>query len=270
MTTIQTVDNDMRMDAPCARFSWSRVKSVIRFFYPLLRGQMIIYPCVTITLLIVAFIATNIKWTDFFWSAPLSVISFMFYFAPMVLTRRDSRMVVTMLPATALEKTLVLLGYFLVVVPVLTLGLYYIVGLCVESLLPINPVIGKILDMKSDMHTASALNLCSELVPPVSCLWALVAVKRNRTMKVLLSGIGSLLTMGLIGVVYGVFAAFSSGFIDGIKNAGNNLSPEQVEELVSPMISDIMPFITVMGVIGAVYVLFAIWMIYRTLKTRQN
>ena len=74
MTTMQTADNNICIDDRASRFSWKRVEYVIRFYYPLLRGQMIIYPCVALALYILASVAVYIKWTDLFWAAPATEI----------------------------------------------------------------------------------------------------------------------------------------------------------------------------------------------------
>lgn len=273
MTTMQTADNNICIDDRASRFSWKRVEYVIRFYYPLLRGQMIIYPCVALALYILASVAVYIKWTDLLWAAPATVISFMFYLAPVVLTRRDTRMVATMLPATALEKTVVLLGYFMVIVPLLTYGVYYLGGSLIKMVIPAASVIDKIRSVKQDLGTPQFIYQASELVPAVTCLWAVVKVKRNRTLKAVVSGVAAILGIGIIGMVYGAIVAFSSGFVSGIKDAvheGGYLEPEQEEELVAPMVSEMIPFLTAMGITSMCYVAFAVWMIYHTVKTRQN
>lgn len=65
----------------------------------------------------------------------------MFYFAPVVLTRRDARIVETMLPATTAEKSVFMLGYFMVVIPVLSFGVYYGVGAALQWIFSLDDVL---------------------------------------------------------------------------------------------------------------------------------
>lgn len=275
ITMQQTVDNNIcETNTVAVGFSWKRVEAIARFFYPMLRKQMVIYPIVSLVLYSLALGAAYLKWTDVLWTAPVSVIAFMFYLSPLVLTRRDSRMTVTMLPATALEKSLVLIGYFLVVIPLLTYGVYYIVGLLCEWLLPVEPVIGRLLSMRQDYGGFQIIYQVSEAVPVVTCLWVVMIVKRNPAFKAVGYTLLSMFGLGIIGMIYGLIMAFTSGFVDSVKDvveaSTENMSPEQVQEVAKPFVDEMMPLISVMGVLSVIYVLFVVYMIYRTIKTRQD
>ena len=257
-------------------FSWNRVKAVAEYYYPMLRAQMIIYPIVAFALYIVATAATHITWTDLFWAAPATVISFMVYLAPVVLTRRDSRMVDMLLPATALEKLIVLGGYFFIIVPLLTYGVYYLIGGLFDMLLPITTVIEKLRMVRHNMGVTAFIYHTTEAVPAVTAFWTLLVVKRSRTLKVVLASVLSMMAMGIVGMVWGMFVAFTSGFFDGLDEIASDpsikagsLTPEQMQEITEPLVADMLPFMTWIGIVSVIYVAFALWMSYRTLKTRQ-
>lgn len=259
-----------------SRFSWDRVKAVAAFYYPLLRPQIILYPIVALALFIVATAATAIQWTDLFWAAPATVISIMSYFAPAILARRDSRMVEMLLPATALEKTVVLGVYFFIAVPLMTYGVYYLIGGLIELLLPFVTVIGKLKAMRVEMGASTLIYQVSEMVPVVTCLWVVMAVKRSRMLKSVLYTILSVISMGVIGMVWGLIMAFKSGFIQKVKEIASNsainhdaMTPEQIQEIGATLAPDMSAFLLWCGILSIVYIIFAVYMTYRTIKTRQ-
>jgi len=273
---LQTADTISGNIAAEPRFSWARVKAVAEFYYPLLRPQIILYPLMALALYVVAAASTYVRWTDIFWAIPATVISFMFYLAPAVLTRHDARMVEMLLPATALEKILVLGVYFLIAVPLMTYGIYYVVGSLIELVCPFATVIGRLSAMRHDMGVPTIIYQATEVIPAATCLWVVMAVKRNRMLKASIYTILSVFALGFIGMVCGVIMALKNGFIDGVKQLANdpsvqsgNLTPEQMNELTSPFVTDMLPLMTCLGVISVIYLVFALWMTYRTIKKRQ-
>ena len=115
------------------RFSWSRVRMIASYYYPSLRLQIIFYPLLSVLFGIIIAIGqpSMISFvTDIQSNHPTSigmistlaiglsatVCSFMFYFAPIVFSRR-SRDIDVILPALWKEKALFVVLYLFVFIP---------------------------------------------------------------------------------------------------------------------------------------------------------
>lgn len=103
------------------KFSWLRVAMLARFYYPVLRKQIIAIPSMVflcVLLLSYSQIFESDKWVI----VSTMPVSFMFILSPLGLARRDCRSLSNQLPVTPLEKMAFLVLYFNVFMTILTSG----------------------------------------------------------------------------------------------------------------------------------------------------
>jgi len=273
-TTAITFSND---------FSWARVGRVASYYYPVLRLQMIIYPAVSLVCYLLGLWISQTSLTGVIGAMFSSLLSIMAIFAPAVLARRNCQVCDSMLPALVSEKLAVLLGYFLVVVPALTYGVYYGVGYCIESLAGIDNGPLMSMDMLLDASWSHLLPERSHLLLTVLpntleftalsglCLWMVLMLKRNRTLGSILATAGAWVGLSMITSVIIMITAFSIGF-----NAGRNAEPMAqadpdavAEQVMTQLAPSIEIAIVVTLVACLILTVVALWGIYRQVARKQ-
>lgn len=257
------------------RFSWDRVMRIGEFYFPALRMQMILYPVVALVLYGLTFLGHyTLGGTVGILSNGLSstVLGFMFYFAPVALTRRDTRIVETMLPATTVEKSVFLLGYFFVVIPVLLSGVYYGVGSALQWILGLNDVLFTSLSITDMPYTPLvwASNMISAIVPAITCLWAVLVVARSRALMAMVWSVVSLISLSMLSGLITLAMMFANGFIEAImKNPSIAESPDAMAAMGDPLMNTVTIVAIVTGALGLVYTAFAVWRVWRVQSCRQ-
>ncbi len=251
-------------------FSWERVKMVAAYYYPVIKPQMIWYPIVVALLYGLALLCQTVDWLAPVGVALTGPFSFMFYFAPIILARRDCRLVTTMLPATAAEKMAVLAVYFFVVVPVLIFGVEYALVGITELVIPeYNFIMAAYNAVGKDLSGLFMFSQLDELIPAVTCFWGIIYFKENRTLKSILVAGGSLIALGVLGAVYGIIYV-AKEVIDA-QAAGVAIKEEQISDnLAMHMANHMEPFLIGIGVVAVVYAAVMIWLSYRRVKSYQN
>lgn len=254
------------------RFSWDRVVRIGEFYFPALRMQVILYPVVALVLYGLTLLGHyTFGNTIGILSGGLSstALSFMFYFAPVVLTRRDARIVETMLPATTAEKSVFMLGYFMVVIPVLSFGVYYGVGAALQWIFSLDDVLLASVQMTGMAYTPLlwACNLMSAIVPAITCLWAVMVVARSRALMGMVWSVVSLISLSVLSGLITLTLMYVNGFFDGIMD---NPSITESPEAMTAMSMETVTMVAVtVGVIGLVYNVFAVWRVWRVQSCRQ-
>ena len=256
-------------------FSWERVMRIAEFYFPALRMQMILYPVVAIVLYSLTLLGHyTLGDTVGILSGGLcsTVLSCMFYFAPVALTRRDTRIVETMLPATCAEKSVFLLGYFFVVIPVLLYGVYYGVGSAVQWIFGLYNVLFSVNVSVIIQNTALvyASNVMSAIVPTITCLWAVLVTARSRALMGIVWSVVSLISLSMISGIGTLIMMFATGFFDAImKNPAVAESPEAMESMGGSMLGSMTSILLIVGALAMIYNIFAVWRVWRLQAYRQ-
>lgn len=270
-TAIQSVDND---------FSWQRVDMIARYYYPSIRRQLIIYPAISVAVGIATFFMYNSPLSTIFAGILSMVLSFMFYFGPIVFTRRSDRAIETMLPATTGEKATFLLLYSFIVIPLLVYLPQFLVQRILIWTMPSNDFFMTINDLTSKfIGKTFGLSVAQSLVPLATCLYVVMRVKSNRAILGMVWAVASLIVTGICSAIYGVYfalhseafrtAAFESGYNDATAGLPPKTAQELGGEIASSMVDYMMPFMITMGILSLIYVIVMAYLTARTIKKGQ-
>ena len=261
------------------RFSWRRVGMVGRFYYPRLKWQLIAYPIASIclTLLISTLIKLELPALA---TAPFSTaLSFIVYLGPLFFTAKAAREVETTLPATAGEKATFMILYSLVVIPLLTWIPQYTVQLLMfGQIIPTDEILKHTMPANANIDTASIMQFAIKSIPAnvliyfaviLTCLYAVVSVKRNRIVMSIVFCIVYQIAVSIVTVIYFIFKIINSGFIQKIAE-GKTTTPDAVADETIMLLTEITPgIIWLMGGFSLVSCIVLIYMINRGIKRYQ-
>ncbi len=255
-------------------FSWRRVGMVVKYYYPTLRKQMIWYPAVAAGLcLIVSLLQLFGDTVANSSMGLLGAMSFMFYFAPVVLCRYESRLTTTLLPVTAAEKMVVLMVYFFVVIPLLLFGVEYayagLLHFTVPEMAFLDRAFAQYDALEIEIERKGLFMLSSaflSILPTMLCLWGVTYYRQNRTLKALLTSCGVYLATSVAAGVGGMLLAFKRGFDDGV--AG--LAPAASEKaFVHEMTESMLAVFNVSGYVAMAASIVMAYLIYKEIKNFQ-
>lgn len=256
-------------------FSFRRMMELNHFFGPAFGKLMLFYFIASVVFGIVILLPVNeyLQLANF--TLIWATLPYMFSFAPLVMGKRgDSRIIERLLPVSATEKYVYLMGYFLIVIPIVV----YAVPECALLLYKQIPSIQTtaLMDMLSiHFGISSAVmitNLTGAVATTLLCLYVVQHAKSSRMVKGIVSVFISQFGIAMMGAFYGVAAAFKSGLADGMADAANgtctNYGPDKVQAIVNDMMT-FSPYIITMIAILAVYMLTMFWLNYRQM-TKDN
>ena len=253
-------------------FSWTRVGMVVKYYYPTLRLQVMWYPIVTAGLfLIVSLLQLAGGEVADASMGIMGALSFMFYWAPLALCRHESRLTTTLLPVTAVEKIVVLLGYFFVVIPILLFGVEYTLAGIVHYTVPEMSFLDRALAKYGELELEGKgmLMISSaflSVLPAILCLWGVAHFRQNRTLKAMLTSCGVYLATSFAAGISGVILAFKKGYEDGM--AG--MAPATAEEtFATTMVETMTDVFVVAGFVAMAASVVMAYMTYREIKNYQ-
>ncbi len=231
-------------------FSWRRVMAVGRYYYPSLRTQMIIYPLISlVTGIILFFFVQSVIW-GFFGSVLALALQFMLYLSPIVFARKQTRPIETLLPALGSEKVTFILGYTLIIVPILTFGPEIIIYHLLHWIFPgISDIESIYRTQFSTNNTVSVLGYAQYLVPLITCLYV---VFRRSTNRIVLSCVWTVVALIGESLLLGIMSAVV--VIRQIRHQDITFfnSPENIPSM--DFFNALMPLITIFLVICLLYV----------------
>ena len=236
--------NNIEILSKTDRTSWTRIGMVVRYFWPLWRTKGWVFPLGSMVLALMAFRHPGAPDTLqlFTWGILMGI-------APIMMAKKPNGELFNSLPALPAEKCVALFGWFYVVIPVLLLVplqlVQWIMGIP-------DPAEIDGIPMTLPIQVASALLLYAM---SATCLWAVMAARRNRSLR------GVAASFGVLFSLYLVFAIV--GFVAGFKIAYYN---EQLD-VEGLMYSE--KLWTWIGVCLFVYFLFATWRAARVIGHKQ-
>lgn len=258
------------MTVDSCKFSWRRLFEFARFYSPLFSKQLLIYLAFSLLLSILMLLPTGPIAMPLCYSLCWMVIPYLFSLAPLILTKwGDNRIIERLIPASALEKFVFYMLYFLVAIPCST----HVLPLAANYLYSKIPLVSseemiQIYKLQfSNPMPIKLINFTGAILPPVACLYFVLKSKTGRIIKGVLSVFGAQIFVGILGAIYGIVGVFNTGFDETLM--GKDANSQQVEqftkELMQEMVSKPIHTALVVSII-AISVIAFIYLIYRHLK----
>ena len=261
------MDTTIDINAPVSdRFSWRRVGLVARFYYPRLRTQIIIYPLTGILLTLLSIFAAVTGGSEIIWPVVSSIVGFMLMFGPVSLGSRKGLEIETTFPATGAEKSTFIILYAMIGIPLLLLLPAAIGALLTPADITADFFAAKAFDMRRQLIDSTyGMVIFDEAAPMITCLWAVMAVKKNRVLMGIVWAIACNFAIGIAGGIYGIYIVFTTGLSDGRAN----LPMADPEAITGIVMDSINPFIMWISIVLAIYVIFALIKTVQCIKNRQ-
>ncbi len=201
------------------RTSWTRVKMVLKYFWPSLKPMVIIYPLLSI---LYAFLMNNAVNHQHSWALQMmSLLSYVVMFSPCFFSRQPNNEVFYSLPALGYEKVEAIFLAMFVGVPVLLLpiklyGFFFIDDSEVISLL------GQI------THTSLTTgNIIMGLAVLFACegaaLWAVFAARTHRALKACGAALGMMMCYMVCCFIIGFVTAITGRNVDEVSSSCNTV-----------------------------------------------
>lgn len=198
------------------KFSWRRVALLARFYYPVLRKQIIAIPIIVfLCVLVISYapIFDSDKWVI----VSTLPVAFMFMMSPIGLARRDCRPLSNQLPVTPLEKMVFLILYFNVFMSLMSSGGMMLAALI---LLPVsNQPMVWLLDLYGRFADIFGMSPFNPVLWLGGCffqycvLYGVISAKKNRMAKGIIWMLSTFvifqLMSGIIGLIIGIAISIS-------------------------------------------------------------
>lgn len=252
-------------------FSWRRVGEVARFYYPIIRWQMIAY---TLTSLFIALMSlmpfgqvAQFGLFSLFWTA----LPLIFEVAPCIFARGgDTRIVERMIPARGTEKFTFMFLYLFVAVPIMVFALPEL-ALRLYMRIPSiqTPEMVGLLQLRFDRIPTfvNLMNVSGTLAAAVTCLFVVYNSRTNRILKSVVAVFATQFAVAFLGAIWGISFALRKGFQDGMAGC-----PASDGNKITEMVYDLMgtsPYLIAITVLTIAYCLMMLWLSYRAI-TRRN
>lgn len=252
-------------------FSWRRVGEVARFYYPLLRGQIIVYTLTSLFIAIMSLIpfgeVAQFGLFSLFWTA----LPLIFEVGPCIFARGgDTRIVERMIPARGSEKFTFIFLYLFVALPIMVFALPEVairLYMCIPSIE--TPQMVDLLTLRLDMTPTlvSVMNVAGSVAAAVTCLFVVYHSRTNRILKAVVAVFATKFAMAFFGAIWGFAFAFKKGFEDGVAGCpspdGNGIT-----QVVYSMMGD-SPYLMAVTILIIAYCVVMLWLSYRAI-TRRN
>ncbi len=250
------------------KFSFRRLAMAWRCYSPGMGKELLLIGGLTLVAYLVSFMATQVVWGILIYGMMGYVTTITYCCGPLHFARfRDSSFDLQ-IPVTASERTAVMLGYTLVVVPgimaAVWYGATYVTGLFSPDA-PLSPAlfIGRInpdeLKEVSGFLKYTWLQNIQIAIPAMVCLLCVVLSRRNKVLTGVIGFIVTFIVMAIAGGVVGLIIAFM-----GLKTGD---ADHRV--FIDLMNSILVSTLYVMAIAALVMTVFTAWMLNRTFRNRQ-
>ncbi|MCM1504210.1 MAG: hypothetical protein NC127_03330 [Muribaculum sp.] len=261
-------------------FSCRRAAMVGRFYLPRLKWQLIAYPIASVCLSLLFSVFIKIELPALVIAPLSSILSYMVYLGPLFFLVMAAREVETSLPATAGEKASFMIMYSMIVIPLLVYGPLWIVQIMMfGTIAPTDEIMRHLMPPNAaDIDwtpiarwslKSIPVNLLSAFAAILTCLYAVVSLKRNR---IVLSVVYVIVYQIVVVIAASVFAGIKitrSGIFQEIASA-KLTTPDAVTEEITAVMTDIMPgMMWLMGGVSLTVCIAMTYLIYRSIKRFQ-
>lgn len=255
---------------PAASFSWKRVGQLAQFYKPAFSRQMIVFGAASILAVILTLLPFHGVVQVGIFSIVWTALQLIFELSPIVLCKSgDSRIVERLIPASAAEKFVFRIIYFLVIIPAIVLILPE-AATYVYSVWPAvqRPEMLDIIKIHLELPLLlRCVNILGGAGAVLTCLYFVTKPRTGRFLKGFISVFLFQFILGLIGALWGVVWAFSKGFNDGV--CGRTSNPPSAEELSRQgleSLSNMSGFSGVLSIVLAIYVGLMLYLNYKALR----
>lgn len=193
-------------------------KLLAGFYGPIFRKQLIWYPVCSVVatalFLLMLFIAGEDSTAEDVttYAFPISALTYMWIFAPIVLNRIKSPEVTVLMPVAPRSQAIFLIVYFMLAIPAL---LFIPTGIICTIAEFTMPSVSEGLKIYSEIEHMSTLPLLvcsigSNFMMVAIALFTMVRARQNALLKAFLAIIGAIIVIGLISGFFGFYFAISN------------------------------------------------------------
>lgn len=195
---------------------------------------------------------------------------------PLVFAFCRRRSVVTTLPASWVEKGVMMLGYCLVAYPAFMALVWYSCTGIFAIFAPWADIATRTIEVFSILpglnfaqlsQSASLGNALGSAWIVAGVCYFIAAARRQRLAIGIAAIFGAYVAATILGAVIGVVALLRSGFVASVR--AGNFNPENPDELVSMVLNAIQELMPVYTISGAVLLLIFLVLTFRKIKTRE-
>lgn len=251
-------------------FSWQRVKLTTNYYAPLFRKQLIVYLMASLVIGLSSYSCVYNQLPPLLSGGCISFLSILYFVAPMILSQSDDRMITTMLPATALEKWMVLIAYFIFIVPIVLIVPIICIQLVSNIVTPHIDILHYVylekINGEFPLHLGT-LYLFDQLVPPASCLWAMLKFRRNRVVKSLILLTTEVFALMITGIIYATYIV--SNFAKETQEMYDATIEISKDRLVQEILDKFIDFYNALGIASIAVFIFFAWLTYHSIKKKQ-
>jgi len=196
-------------------FSSARLWRLVRFYWPALRRQAAVYAAVSLMSgLLVTFAGYSVLMLLF----AAHVLLLMLWLGPLALTSRGALAMEVALPATGGEKTVCLMAYTFVFLPLLVFAPFALCfGVSYGHLVSANPDVASFLNMVRVYFAAYApYHLLAWAMLMAVCLLGVSSYRRRRVLRSVLTVFGAYVLLSLMsvaGLIWSIDKLYEQGFI---------------------------------------------------------
>ncbi len=252
-------------------FSFSRLALVWRCYSPGMGKQLLLTGGLTLVAYIVSFMATQVAWGILIYGMMNYVTLITYCCGPLHFARFRDASFDLQIPATPGERTAVMLGYTLVVVPSVMAAAWFGTSLIVSIFTPdawVTPRVvtrfmsalepGELKAINSMLKYTWMQNL-QNIIPALVCLLCVVLSRRNKVLK------------GIIGIIVTYIAmSFAAGVFAAIKVIIDVKINGITDEEFFGSIENIMAIVLYgLAVLSVAMIIFTAWRLNRAFRHRQ-
>ena len=254
------------------KFSWQRVYHYGMLYKSNIQNQLLVVTIILVLAYLRLLPCRNFESEGSFayYSIIAVVVSYCTFSGALIFSRRDDSLM-TQVPAKISEKTAFLLGYSLVVVPMLVILVWclfnFIGGLFIENG-NIESAVKKMVRIRYDINITTQMtiatyinSICQTTAMILSVLFVVIKSNKNRFIKGLLTPLILYLILGIIGGIYGVVAT--------ITEMDLGFNPDDPNGFADLIVGKVTTMGYIVDIFFVAYCVFIGYAIYRHNKTHQ-
>lgn len=252
-------------------FSFSRLALVWRCYSPGMGKQLLLTGGLTLVAYLVSFMATQVVWGILLYGMMSYVTTITYCCGPLHFARFRDASFDLQIPATPGERTAVMLGYTLVVVPGVMAAVWFGASFVTSSFSPdawisTRMMVSRYLSELDQSELASVsfifkytwLQQLQNILPALVCLLCVVLSRRNKVLK------------GVIGIIVTyIVMAVGSGVIAFVVVLWGVTADFSQNMLASTMTAVFAGVLYALAVVAAIMVVFTAWRLNRAFRHRQ-
>lgn len=265
-------------------FSFARLRLLWRFYTPAIRRQAVLCGGVLLLCYLICLAGASgclantggsgVGIALAVYSFGAWIVSWLYFMGPLVFGFCGQRRVVTTLPASWLEKSVFVFGYVFVVYPLFLAALWY-GAMGVASLFTVAADVDAVatamlrpdaggLSLSEVMSDSQSANVLGNMMSAAFMCFVIASSRRNRVAHGVVAALGIRFVIWLSGVVAGVYAVFSTGFLS------KALAGEEPEVNPQALVDYIDSLLPVYSGVCTVMLLAFVSLTVLKIKNRQN